>query len=109
MPNNSTKEDLVKLISEHPDLKLVFMAGDGCTDDYTYTLCNHFYCEVEYIYESDERIFVGLNDAVEYYCDLYGNDSNYSHCSNKEFEKLMTDKANELNHYQAIIVWINNI
>lgn len=53
--------------------------------------------------------FVGLNDAVEYYCDLYGNDSNYSHCSNKEFEKLMTDKANELNHYQAIIVWINNI
>lgn len=108
MPS-STKEELVELINKYPDLKMVFMAGDDCTEDCTYTLCNHFYCEVDEIYESDERIFVGLSDTVDYYCDLYGDDINYSYCSDKEFEKLMTDKANALNHYQAIIVWINNI
>lgn len=67
-------EELRKMMSENPNLPVVFCCGTDELEDYYLTFYENFRCELVRIYKTDERVFDSIIDVTEYYQEIYETD-----------------------------------
>lgn len=95
--SDKTKE-LIKILEENPDRKLIFMYPDECSD-HSYTLGYPTKIVVDEYWTDDERVWLREEDVDELYDDysdkifddLYPNEK----CASEEQEKVLEEKTNE--------------
>ena len=99
-------EELRKLISEHPDLPLVFLAyNEEIFDEYSITVFEGCRSRVGTVWFDDERTYDDEDDVVEEYVERYSDAEEWADLNDDEFYKEMKRYVNEnVRHYEAIIV-----
>lgn len=98
----SSREKLLKLMQENPDLPVVFACSSDELGEYCWTFYENFSCEIVDIYKTEEYIYDDVIDVTEYYQDLYGNDEELS---DEEWDKKIQELVDETPHYKAIRVF----
>lgn len=104
MRNNS--EYLMNLIKENPTLPVRFFVSTDITDEYSYAFLQDYSCEVSNIYEIDERICDGENEAIEYLSDYYSDCEDYKDLNDEEYENKMKEILKEYPSYKAIVITV---
>jgi len=103
--------NLLKLISEYPDLEILPMVDCEVGDsDYSRTLGEWGKAEVDYHYSFEERIYFKSHDydeLVEDFMDKNCDEEEYKNISAYEFEKIAESKVDAYEWTKAIIVNIN--
>lgn len=105
-------KNLLKLISENPDLEILPMVDSECvqSDDYSCWLSTWGDAKVDYYYSTKERIYFkdyDFEDVVEKFMDENSDEEEYKNLSDEEFEKIAEEKVEAYNWVKAIIVNIN--
>lgn len=104
--NNKQTEQLIQLIKENPELKVVPMVdSEVVAEDYGYWLGNFGFCEVgEYTCYND-RFYDDKDSFIEdYYNDTY-DDGRYDSLTDEEIDKLIAEETADW-WTKAIIVYI---
>lgn len=106
----NSKEELIKLVQENPDLPVVFFAqNDEFCYDYGATVFKNFYCYtatiyVDYKYD-DCTYYDDVDDIIEEYRDRLCDDEEYKDLEDEEFEKAVAKYVDEnIEHYEAIVI-----
>lgn len=109
MVNN--KEELVKLIQENPDLKLVFMmSNDEVAGDYGCTVMEDFTAYVSDVYKYERWGDLVFSDDKDEVIEYYTNEL----AENEEYKDLFEEKYTEaiekyvdknVEHYKAIVIY----
>lgn len=107
---NNVKE-LLKLIKENPDLKIVPMVdSEICGDDYGYYSGDWGIAELDEYHCSDGRIYFKEQDFEELVDDFIQNSyEEYKDLTDEELEKLAERQVNNKPWIKAIVVNINAI
>lgn len=89
-------EIFMKTIQENRDLEVLpFMDAEGCGDDYGWYMGDFGKTQIDYVYFTEERIFIGEDDYKEH---LEEN----TNMTDKEIEKELEGKRKKY-----IVVYIN--
>lgn len=102
----TNQEKLIDILTQNPNLPLVFFTSDDDLSGYAYTLRTNFNVEVASIWEVNETVYTCRGDAFEILCDELQDSEEYAKLSDEEFEKVINEKVDMLPHYDAIIVWV---
>lgn len=102
------RDKLLKLMKENPTLPIVFFTDEyAVCDDYTWTFRKSFRVEKSEIYEIDERICNGEDDALDYLSYYYSDCEEYANLSEEEYENVIKEKLKAINPYEAIVLWVS--
>lgn len=104
---DNRNEKLVKLIQDNPNLPIKFMTANDDLTDFYYTMMNNFDSEIETIYENEEKVYIGEDEAIEYLSDDLSDCEKYIDMTEEEYETEIKKLVNNLKHYEAIIVWVS--
>lgn len=99
--------DLLKLLNQNSELPVVFMVASDEFGDYSYMLMKRYYGELATVYIDDEKVYIGEDDAIENLSDYYSDCEQYKNLSEDGYDILIRNKVKELEHYDAIVIWIN--
>ena len=101
-------KNLLKLISENPDLEILPMVDSECvqSDDYSSWMSAWGNARVDYYYCSDERIYFKYHDFEEL-VEKFIDDNCEEDFADEEFEKIAESKVEAYEWVKAIIVNIN--
>ena len=103
----SERKRLISMLEKNSDLEVIFMVDcNNLYDEYSSMLLDNFKCEINDIYEIDERVFVGEEDIVEWLSDNYADDDRYKNLSDDGYETVMKQKAEEFKKGEKIIIWV---
>jgi len=108
----SKADELVKLIKENPNLKLVFMmSNDEVAGDYGCTVMEDFTAYISEVYKYErwgDLVFSDDKEEVEeYYFNELAEDEKYVDLSQEEYEKEIENYVNNnVEHYKAIVVYV---
>ena len=103
----SEREKLVSMLEKNRELDVIFMVDcNNLYDEYSSMLLEDFKCEINDVYEIDERVFIGEEDVVEWLSDNYADDNRYKNLSDDGYEVIMKQKANDFKKGEKIIIWV---
>lgn len=102
----SEREKLVSMLEKNHELDVIFMVDCNNLDEYSSMLLDDFKCEINDVYEIDERVFIGEEDIVEWLSDNYADDDRYKNLSDDGYETVMKQKAKEFKKGEKIIIWV---
>lgn len=109
MSNN--KEELVKLIQENPNLRLVFMmSNDEVADDYGCTVMEDFHAYISNVYKYErwgDLVFSDNKDeVVEYYAEELADNEKYKDLLEEKYTEAIEEYVNRnVEHYKAIVIY----
>lgn len=103
---SSTKEELIKIINENPELPVVFYTDGEGAGEYTWNFRTNFMVDIQMVYELEERIESDEISVRKYLEDFYADNEEYKDLTNKEYEKIIDQKFKEVKQYKAITIWV---
>lgn len=102
------KEKLLNLLKEYPNLQIMFFANteDSRILDFTTTVYEDFSCDVEEVYDCEEKgYFTDIEDVIEMLQETFGDDEKYKDLSDEDFEKEIKKYINKnITHFKAIVI-----
>lgn len=107
----SKADELVKLIQENPNLRLVFMmSNDEVAGDYGCTVMEDFTAYVSEVYKYERWGDLVFSDdegeVVEYYMEELAEDEKYIYLSQEEYEEVIKNYVrHNVEHYKAIVIY----
>ena len=110
MSEKNSKEELLRIIKENPNLPVVFFAqNDDFCPDYGSTVFERFYCNVSMIYIVEDcngnTYYDDLDEVIEIISDNLCDDEQYEKLSDEDFEKAVKKYIEEnIEHYKAIVI-----
>lgn len=109
MVNN--KEELVKLIKENPNLRLVFMmSNDEVAEDYGCTVMEDFTAYISDVYKYErwgDLVFsVDKDEVVEYYAEELTEKEEYKDLSEEKYTEAIEEYVDKnIEYYKAIVIY----
>lgn len=102
------KEKLLNLLKEYPNLQIMFFANteDSRILDFTTTVYEDFSCDVEEVYDCEEKgYFTDIEDVIEMLQETFCDDEKYKDLSDEDFEKEIKKYINKnIRHFKAIVI-----
>lgn len=102
------KEKLLNLLKEYPNLQIMFFANteDNRILDFTTTVYEDFSCDIEEVYDCEEKgYFTDIEDVIEMLQETFGDDEKYKDLSDEDFEKEIKKYINKnITHFKAIVI-----
>ncbi len=111
MGKKNSKEELIRLVKENPNLPLVFIVNnEEIAGDYGSTVYENFYSYISEVYKYEQYGDMLFSDdepsVVEYYMDYFWDSGKFS---KNGYEELIRKWVNEnVEHYKAIVVNVVN-
>ena len=103
--DNNERKKLLSMLEKYPDLDIIFMVDcNNLYDAYSSMLLEDFKCEINDVYEIDERVFIGEEDIGEWLSDNYADDDRYKNLSDDGYETVMKQKSEEFKKGEKIII-----
>ena len=104
--------NLLKLISENPELEILPMVDSECVqgDEYSNWLAAWGNARVDYYYSSDERIYFkeyDFDELVENHIDNICDEKEYAYADNEDLQTIGFNAVEAYDWVKAIIVNID--
>lgn len=113
MIDKNNKEELIKLIQENPNLKLVFMmSNDEVAGDYGCTVMEDFRAYKSEVYKYErwgDLVFSDDKDeVVEYYFEELAEKEEYKDLVEEKYTEAIEEYVDKnIEHYEAIVIYVS--
>ena len=102
----TNQEKLIDILTQNPNLPLVFFTQDDELSGYAYTLRTRHRAEVASVWEINDIVYTCKEDAYEILYEQLQDNEDYAKLSQKDYEQAVAEEVELLPHYDAIIVWV---